>query len=88
MTHKSDGESQRYIATVDSLILSLLKNEREPILESKRAVLSKGEFGLDQKVEAYDGIFIQIIDSLEAEGYLTRDFIIETFNADIPGIDD
>lgn len=73
---------------VDSLIRTLLKNEREHIKKLKKELLSKPNYGLEEKLRIYDDLLESIVDILEDSGYLTKEFIIETFDSTIPGIDD
>lgn len=87
-TFRANGREQDYINTINALIVSLLKKERDPVKELKNRLLAKDKFGISDDMRLYDELLEGIIDILEDSGYLTKDFIIQTFGPEIPGIED
>lgn len=83
-----EGNHPQYIVAVDSLIRTLLKSERTPIKELKSRLLNNTTYGLDRILDVYDQLLEAIVDILEDTGYLTRDFVIDAFTSEIPGVED
>lgn len=82
--HRIEGNNSKYIVAVDALVRTLLKNERDPIKKLKTELVSKATYGLDRELDVYDALLEATVDILESSGYLTRDFVIETFTGEIP----
>lgn len=87
-SYRMEERNSQYVVAVDSLIRTLLKNERDPIKELKKGLLDKANYGFDELLGVYDELLENIVDILEDNGYLTKQFVIETFTGEIPGIDE
>jgi hypothetical protein len=72
---------------IDTIISTLLKEDREPIKKLKQELLSKTDFGLEAKLAVYSIVLEAIVDQLEDSGYLTREFIINTGQVGLEPID-
>ena len=87
-SYRMEERNNQYVVAVDSLIRTLLKNERDPIKERRKELLDKANYGFDAILGIYDELLEDIVDILEDNGYLTKQFVIETFTGEIDGIDD
>jgi hypothetical protein len=87
-THRIEGDNSKYITAVDAITRTLLKKDRETVKKAKSALGRGLGYGLDNKLELYDGILESIVDTLEDSGYLSKEFILETFNSEVTPIGD
>lgn len=84
--YRAVNKTEDYINCVDTLIITLLKNEREPVKELKKELFSKENYGMSRNMAIYDQLFEYIVDILEESGYLTKEFIIEATTVELePG---
>ena len=81
--YRAVNKTEDYINCVDTLIITLLKNEREPVKKLKKTLISKKKYGLQQNMGLYDELLEYIVDILEDAGYLTKEFIVEATTVEL-----
>lgn len=81
--HRIEGHNTAYMVAVDGLIRTMLKSDREVVKERKKSLTLEVNYGLDEKMAIYDELLECVVDTLEDSGYLTKQFVIETFDAEI-----
>ena len=81
--YRAVNKTEDYINCVDTLIITLLKKEREPVKELKKSLFSKDNYGISRNRGIYDQLFEYIVDILEEAGYLTKEFIIEATTVEL-----
>ena len=69
--YKSIGDLGRYHATVDSLIISLFKEDRKKLMDEKQRQLSNIERGGIYKEEATNDLYMLCVDLLQSK-YLSK----------------
>lgn len=75
--HRIEGSNDKYTIAIDTIIRTLLKNDRIPIKKRKEELFSKANYGLEERLARYDDLLEAIVDKLEDSGYLTKDFVLE-----------
>lgn len=76
--YRAEGHNEKYIVAVDTLMIILLKKERDTIKSLKKKLLETAEWGMRGKLAVYDSLLEGIVDVLEDGGWLTKDFVMES----------